>query len=120
MEAGSDTNMIVLVHVRQRTITVACGDGSQPVRWLANVGITRHDESLGRSLGAPVSMKMASGQLVPLDQTLVDAGIRNGQHVWVVLKGLQPTTEKARTQNKVKATACKPSDRQSHGVVRVV
>ena len=48
--APNALNMCVLVHVKQRCIAVSCGDGSQPVRWLANVGITRHDYSLGRSL----------------------------------------------------------------------
>eukprot|EP00966_Prymnesium_polylepis_P221743 5129697-Prymnesium_polylepis.2 len=82
-------SMLVLVHVKQRCIPVSCGAGSQPVRWLANVAITRHDDSLGRSLGPPAGVKLASGQLVPLQQTLLDAGIRDGQHVWVVLKGAQ-------------------------------
>eukprot|EP00326_Haptolina_ericina_P037726 CAMPEP_0181250642 /NCGR_PEP_ID=MMETSP1096-20121128/46431_1 /TAXON_ID=156174 ORGANISM="Chrysochromulina ericina, Strain CCMP281" /NCGR_SAMPLE_ID=MMETSP1096 /ASSEMBLY_ACC=CAM_ASM_000453 /LENGTH=89 /DNA_ID=CAMNT_0023348129 /DNA_START=72 /DNA_END=341 /DNA_ORIENTATION=+ len=76
-------SMMVLVHVKQRTIPVSCGDGTQPVRWLANVGITRHDESLGRALG----VKLATGQLIPLNQRLIDAGLRDGHHVWVVLKG---------------------------------
>ena len=82
-------SMVVLVHVKQRCIPVSCGAGSQPVRWLANVAITRHDDSLGRSLGPPAGVKLASGQLVPLQQTLTDAGLRDGQHVWVVLKGAQ-------------------------------
>ena len=87
LEQTPTGNMVVLVHVKQRCIPVSCGDGSQPVRWLANVGITRHDDSLGRSLGPPAGVKLGSGQLVPLQQSLVNAGIHDGQHVWVVLKG---------------------------------
>ena len=77
-QAGMAESMMVLVHVKQRTIPVSCGDGTQPVRWLANVGITRHDESLGRALGAPVGVKLATGQLIPLNQRLIDAGLRDG------------------------------------------
>lgn len=93
-------NIVVLVHVKQRCIPVSCGDGTQSARWLANVGMVRHDDFLGRSLGAPAGLKLGSGRMVPLQQSLNDAGIQDGHHVWVVLRGAaRPAWEELLFQN---------------------
>ena len=39
--------MRVIVHVKEKCVPVAVGEGTQPVRWLANVGIARHDDQQG-------------------------------------------------------------------------
>ncbi|KAL1515137.1 hypothetical protein AB1Y20_004198 [Prymnesium parvum] len=86
-EPAAPEHSVVLVHVKQRCIAVSCGGGGQTVGWLANVGVVRHDASLGRALGPAAGVRLGSGQMVPLHFTLAEAGIRDGQHVWVVLKG---------------------------------
>ena len=77
--------MRVLVHVRETCVPVSVGEGTQLVRWLANVGIARHDE--GRALGLPMGVKAEDGSLLSMDASLVEAGIKDLTHVWVVLRG---------------------------------
>ena len=79
--------MHLIVHVQQRAIAVNVGDGGQPVKWLANVGMARYDEAQGRSLGQPVGIRLEDGSTLGLTQTLVDAGLQHQQHVWVVFRG---------------------------------
>lgn len=79
--------MKVLVHVKDKCIPVSVGNGDQPVRWLANVGIARHDDNQGRMLGLPVGVKAEDGSMLNMDSTLVAAQISDMQHVWVHFKG---------------------------------
>eukprot|EP00964_Phaeocystis_antarctica_P091273 scaffold58510_cov66-Phaeocystis_antarctica.AAC.6 len=78
--------MKVLVHVKEKCIPVSVGNGDQPVRWLANVGIARHDDHQGLTLGLPVGVKAEDGSLLNMDSTLVAAKLTDMQHVWVTFK----------------------------------
>ena len=78
--------MHIMVHVKERCIAVACGDGDQPVRWLANVGTSRFDAAQGRSLGVPSGVRLEDGSLLPLGGSLAEAGLADMQHVWIVYK----------------------------------
>ena len=78
--------MHIFVHVGKRCLAVSCGDGTQPVRWLADVGQARHDENLGRSLGIPTGVRLEDGQKLTLTQDLVSAGLKDRMHVWVLFK----------------------------------
>jgi len=81
--------MHIMVHVKQKCLAVSVGDGDQPVRWLANVGTARYDSQQGRSLGIPAGVRLEDGSLLGLGQTLVEAGLRDMQHVWIMYKGGQ-------------------------------
>lgn len=86
--AGHDRPIMkVLVHVKDKCIPVSVGDGDQPVRWLANVGIARHDDNQGRMLGLPVGVKAEDGSMLNMDSTLIAAQISDMQHVWIHFKG---------------------------------
>ena len=78
--------MHIMVHVKDKCIAVSCGDGQQPVRWLANVGTSRFDDSQGRQLGQPAGVRLEDGTMLSLGQSLTDAGLTDHQHVWVVYK----------------------------------
>ena len=78
--------MHLMVHIKQKVIAVSVGDGTQPVKWLANVGMARYDEGQGRSLGLPSGVRLADGKLLSLTQTLAEAGLQDLQHVWLVFK----------------------------------
>ena len=79
--------MHIMVHVGKKAVAVSCGDGVQPVKWLANVGMARYDEAQGRSLGVPTGIRLEDGSMLGLTQSLAEAGLKDQQHVWVVLKG---------------------------------
>ena len=106
--------MHVLVHIGAKSVLVSVGDGDQPVRWLANVGVARHDEQQGRSLGVPIGVKIDNGTMLNMQDSIAESGLTEvrapahtphrhtatqptparicvpraqGQHVWVVLKG---------------------------------
>ena len=55
-------SMLVHLHVREKTIPVHCGDGSQTIAWLASVGVARYDDHYGRSLGAAAASSSNSYQ----------------------------------------------------------
>ena len=84
----------LLVHVKNKCIAISCGEGQQPVRWLANVGTARYDAGQGRSLGAPVGVRLEDGTPVDLSSSIAEAGLSDMQHVWIVHKqpGLSSAT----------------------------
>lgn len=106
--------MHVLVHIGAKSVLVSVGEGDQPIRWLANVGVARHDEQQGRSLGVPIGVKIDNGTMLNMQDSIAESGLTEvrapahtphrhtatqptparicvpraqGQHVWVVLKG---------------------------------
>ena len=81
--------MHLMVHVKSKVCAIACGDGSQPVKWIANVATARYDEAQGRSLGQPSGVRLEDGTRLSLTQTLADAGLKNQQHLWIVFQKLR-------------------------------
>jgi hypothetical protein len=73
----------LFVHIKQRVLQVCIGAGTQPVLWLANVAVARFDDTQGRSLAAPTGVHLEDGTQLPSDTSLVQAGVTDGQHVWV-------------------------------------
>ena len=53
------------------------------MRWLADVGAIRFDAQ-GRLVGEPKGVKTEDGTTLAMDKSLVDAGLRDGQHVWII------------------------------------
>ena len=54
---------------------VSVGEGDQPVRWLANVGVARHDEQQGRSLGVPIGVKIDNGTMLNMQDSIAESGL---------------------------------------------
>lgn len=76
--------MRVHLHVRDKIITVEVGAGTQKVKWLANVGVARYDNSFGRTLGAPRGVQREGGHMCDPTAT-VNSVLENDQHCFVVL-----------------------------------
>ncbi len=47
----SHLSMLVKVAVKDKVIDIQCGDGYQPVRWLADAALARYDSNNGVDLG---------------------------------------------------------------------
>ena len=77
----------LFVHVRGKVFAIPVGNGTQPVQWLANVGIARYEQQHGLTLGGAIGVKVEDGALIDEATTLLEAGLGDGQHVWVVLRG---------------------------------
>ena len=60
--------MTIIVHVKQKVCPVSVGSGSQPVGWLATVGVARYDDSNGRTLGVPRGIKLEDGSMVSMQK----------------------------------------------------
>jgi len=76
--------MKVYLHIRDKTIAVECGEGTQRIQWLANVGVARYDDSFGRTLGAPKGLQKEGG--TPCDpNSTIRAELASGQHAFVML-----------------------------------
>jgi hypothetical protein len=56
--------------------------------------MARYDEAQGRSLGQPVGVRLEDGTQLSLAQTLVDAGLRDQQHVWVLFKAFKSDAQR--------------------------
>lgn len=69
----------------EKIIPVQCDQGTQRIRWLANVGIARFDDNSGISLGVPRGVQDEVGQLLDLNALI--SSLKNEEHVWVLLKG---------------------------------
>lgn len=72
------------MHVRDKIISVECGTGTQSIRWLANVGVARYDDSFGKSLGPPVGVQREGGTMCANDDRVVDV-LGPDQHCFVLL-----------------------------------
>ena len=67
--------MHILVHIGAKAVLVSVGEGDQPVRWLANVGVARHDDQQGRSLGVPVGVKIDNGTMLNMQDSISESGL---------------------------------------------
>lgn len=76
--------MKIYLHVRDKTIAVECGDGSQKVRWLANVGVARYDDTFGKALGAPRGLQKEGGTQCNMEDRITDC-LEKDQHCFVIL-----------------------------------
>eukprot|EP00922_Rhytidocystis_sp_ex-Travisia-forbesii_P004524 GHVS01006627.1.p1 GENE.GHVS01006627.1~~GHVS01006627.1.p1 ORF type:complete len:101 (+),score=10.03 GHVS01006627.1:104-406(+) len=90
--------MKVRVHVRDRTLTVQCGNGDQTVRWLGHMALFRYDETLcmWSEIGPVQSVTLDGGGEVPLNG-IIRQELKDGQDIWVTVKGLRSndSTKKA-------------------------
>ena len=77
--------MRVHLHVRDKTIAVECGPGTQRIKWLANIGVARYDDSFGRSLGAPQALQKEGGVMCDPNNRIIDE-LGPEQHAFVVLE----------------------------------
>ncbi len=77
--------MKVHLHVRDKVITVECGDATQSVKWLGNVGVARYDESFGRSLGAAKGVQKEGGTVCDPTDRICDV-LENDQHCFILLQ----------------------------------
>lgn len=76
--------MHVFLHVRDKIVHVECGDGTQQVRWLGNVGVARYDNQFGRSLGAARGVQKEGGVLCEPTDRICDV-LENAQHCFILL-----------------------------------
>lgn len=77
--------MRVHLHVRDKTIAVECGQGTQRIKWLANTGVARYDDTFGRGLGAPVGLQKEGGVVCDPNSRVMDE-LGPEQHAFVLLE----------------------------------
>lgn len=76
--------MRIFVHVREKIISVQCGEGSQEVIWLANAAMTHYDKTMGKRFGPPTAIRKEGG--VVCDPTAqIRAVLKEDQHVFAEL-----------------------------------
>jgi len=77
--------MKVNVHVRDKHYPVFCGNGSQKVRWLADVALHRYEHFEQTDPGLAKGMRYENGSMVDMEAIISDR-LESEVHVWVVLK----------------------------------
>ncbi|KAJ8607013.1 hypothetical protein CTAYLR_006244 [Chrysophaeum taylorii] len=73
------------VVVRDKVITVSCGDATQRIKWLGHVSIARYDERNfqgWKQLGVPTKFARADGTQLDPGAVIRDT-IRNGETIFV-------------------------------------
>ena len=80
--------MKVILHVRDKQIDVECGEGTQRIKWLANVGVARYDDTFGRSLGAPRGIQKEGGTICNPNDILCQV-LEHDQHCFVLLNDFE-------------------------------
>eukprot|EP00613_Pedinella_sp_CCMP2098_P001215 CAMPEP_0171625144 /NCGR_PEP_ID=MMETSP0990-20121206/19122_1 /TAXON_ID=483369 /ORGANISM="non described non described, Strain CCMP2098" /LENGTH=92 /DNA_ID=CAMNT_0012191993 /DNA_START=198 /DNA_END=476 /DNA_ORIENTATION=- len=82
----SEQNIFVNVTVHDKEITISCGVGTQKVKWLGIVAISRYDEELYQGwkvLGVPMHCeKIETGESLNMNQTINEC-LRNGDRIKV-------------------------------------
>lgn len=82
----TEQNIFINVTVHDKEITVSCGLGTQKIKWLGIVAISRYDEELYQGwkiLGVPVHCeKIETGEALFLDAPIKDF-LRNGDRIKV-------------------------------------
>lgn len=73
-------------HVKDKTIPIECGDGTQRISWLGHVAIARYDSNFGLELGVPKGIRTETGEMLDLKGHINDGRLRDNQHVWVILR----------------------------------
>ena len=72
------------VHVRDKTISVQCGEGVQRAKWLGHVGIARY--ATAADLGVPQGIRMENGTLLDMEKP-INEQLPDDEHVWILLRG---------------------------------
>ena len=92
------SNIKLHVHVLSKTVVVSCGLGTQRLRWLGSVAISRWDEGSfegWRYLGVPVKMIDGKGKELDMGGTIRDL-FEDGDEI-TVETSILPESVSART-----------------------
>lgn len=73
------------VIVKDKMITLQCGEGYQSVQWLANAALARYDPTFGIQFGAPLGVVLKSGKELDMAAVLCDV-LADGAQVFVQLR----------------------------------
>jgi len=79
-------NIRIHAHVLDKTVLVSCGGGSQRLRWLGNVAISRWDEDDmqgWRTLGVPEKVLNSEGTEIDMGLTIRDV-LEDGSELTIV------------------------------------
>lgn len=91
----SHKKLRIKVCVRDKLFDVVCGDGSQQIKWLANVALARYDSTNGFEFGAPQAVRLEDGQQLDWNKSIRDQ-LKHDQQVFVVLRKGKHTIRAAR------------------------
>ncbi|CAM9098220.1 unnamed protein product [Phaeothamnion confervicola] len=81
----SASSICIYAHIKEKVIPVACGPGSQRIKWLGHVAIARYDDKNYQGwldLGVPASIELQDGTPLELGQVIKDV-LRDEMHVVV-------------------------------------
>lgn len=77
--------MKICVYIKDKKYTVEVGDGSQTLRWLADVANFRYRRDAPQSLAQPAIIRLEGGGYLELEGRVKD-NLKQGQNVWIILE----------------------------------
>lgn len=78
--------------------TVNCGNGSQKMRWLAEVGALKYDSNSMMRVGEPKGIRLEDGTMLNMNDRISDR-LYDNVRVWVLFEDYS-SPEKSKTQKK--------------------
>ena len=65
--------------------TIHCGDGKQPIRWLADVAIYKYDQNYNFCCGTPLALKFENGVDTVMNSH-INTELKDDLHLYLYFK----------------------------------
>jgi hypothetical protein len=66
--------------------TVHCGDGKQPIRWLADVAVYKYDTNYNMCAGTPAALRYENNVEVDMNSSINNEGLKDDGHLFLHFK----------------------------------
>ena len=80
-----ENKMKIEVYVKDAVFTVNCGNGSQRLRWLAEIGALNYDKNAMKTTGEPKLLKLEDGNVLNMNDRIGEKLYDNAR-VWVLFE----------------------------------
>ena len=93
--------MKIEVYVKDSVYTINCGNGSQKLRWLAEMGGLKYDNNAMQMTGEPKILKLEDGTILNMNDRISEKLYDNAR-VWVLFEDYSIQNEKKQDSKKAK------------------
>lgn len=93
--------MKIEVYVKDSVYTINCGNGSQKLRWLAEMGALKYDNNAMQMTGEPKILKLEDGTILNMNDRISEKLYDNAR-VWVLFEDYSIQNEKKQDSKKAK------------------
>jgi hypothetical protein len=101
--------MKIIVHVKDKVMSIPVGEGAQRIKWLGDVSVLRYDNMYGMITGTPKGIRYENGTFLDLN-AIISESVQDDQHVWIVLQeDMEAIDAEARKKKRMGGSQAAPS-----------